>query len=408
MADGIFISYRREDSQHAAGRLVDRLTQSFGRDRIFMDVDAIEPGLDFLDVINAKVAESFVFLVVIGPGWANAAGADGRRRLDNPDDLVRLEIEAGLRQSNRIVPVLVDGAPMPSSAELPPSLHGLVRRQSVRLTHDAFGTDAERLIATLSRLPGFVEAGSEGKNAKPPGLLKLSVEQVLEMLETVPTDNRWVYKWPSIPPYKEQNARSMAGVPTEEEIAVLIDLTRRGSAKDALLLGRRRVYYRCWQSQPSVAAIPYGELREYQIARKTSATSVGWLLILPGLAFFMFLLIPTLVAVLLILAIGAVGSTFRIGPHKMFIRYGCSKQVFALLHAIKVQIAVATEAKAPAAAETKLPTVAETASPAVAQPADWTELAPPVVAETAPVAEQHPQRPPASLLWRLFGARGGY
>jgi TIR domain len=104
MAAGIFISYRREDSQHAAGRLVDWLTQSFGRDRIFMDVDTIEPGLDFLDVINAKVAESFVFLVVIGPGWANAAGPDGRRRLDNPDDLVRLEVEAGLKRDIRVMP----------------------------------------------------------------------------------------------------------------------------------------------------------------------------------------------------------------------------------------------------------------------------------------------------------------
>jgi hypothetical protein len=84
MVGGIFISCRREDSQHAAGRLVDRLTQSFGRERIFMDVDAVESGLDFLDVINARVAESFVFLVVIGAGWANAADPDGRRRLDNP------------------------------------------------------------------------------------------------------------------------------------------------------------------------------------------------------------------------------------------------------------------------------------------------------------------------------------
>lgn len=276
MAGGIFISYRREDSQHAAGRLVDRLTQSFGRDRIFMDVDAIEPGLDFLEVINAKVAESFVFLVVIGPGWANAAGPDGRRRLDNPDDLVRLEIEAGLKRDIRVIPVLVDGAPMPSSADLPPSLQSLARRQSVRLTHDAFGTDAERLIATLARLPGIAGAGALlGKNAEPWRELEFSVEQLLKMLETVPADNTRTYKWPEIHPKKLENARAAASVPPDEEIAVLADMTVGGGAKDSFLLGKRGLYYRYYNSVPSVVFLTYKEFSASRFAKKdTGAVGV--------------------------------------------------------------------------------------------------------------------------------------
>src|SRR5262245_1856610 len=96
MAGGIFISYRREDSQHAAGRLVDRLAQTFPRDQLCMDVDAIEPGLDFLDVINAKLADCEVMLVVIGPNWLDCRDESGARRLDDTGDFVRLEVEAAL------------------------------------------------------------------------------------------------------------------------------------------------------------------------------------------------------------------------------------------------------------------------------------------------------------------------
>jgi hypothetical protein len=97
MSGGIFISYRRDDSRHAAGRLVDRLAQAYHRDQLFMDVDAIEPGLDFLKVINEKVAACDVLLAVIGPAWLEARDEVGARRLDNPDDFVRLEIEAALK-----------------------------------------------------------------------------------------------------------------------------------------------------------------------------------------------------------------------------------------------------------------------------------------------------------------------
>ncbi|HWE15922.1 MAG TPA: toll/interleukin-1 receptor domain-containing protein [Hyphomicrobiaceae bacterium] len=151
MAGSIFVSYRREDSQHAAGRLVDRLTQSFGKDRIFMDVDAIEPGLDFVEVIGEKVASCDVLLALIGPRWLEASEQGGRPRLDNPSDFVRLEIEAALRRSIRVIPVLLDGASPLEEDSLPHSLKALARRQAVRITHERFAADAAGLVQSLAK-----------------------------------------------------------------------------------------------------------------------------------------------------------------------------------------------------------------------------------------------------------------
>jgi TIR domain-containing protein len=270
MAGGIFISYRRDDSRHAAGRLVDRLTRSFGKDRIFMDVDAIEPGLDFEKVINSNLAESAVLLAVIGSGWISAQGDDGKRRLDNPDDLVRLEIEACLNRGIRVIPVLVDGAQMPSSYELPLPLQALVRRQNITIGHETFGTDTDRLIATLSRLPGIAEGGNpDGKSAPSSDRLEFSPERLVEMTETVPADNRYVFKWPWISAQHEGNARSAARVPRDESIAVLVDLTVFGGARSAFMLGSRGWYYhyhyRNFDSVPKVASMSYDTLGECQI-----------------------------------------------------------------------------------------------------------------------------------------------
>lgn len=150
MAGGIFISYRRDDSRHAAGRLVDRLGQSFHKSQLFMDVDAIEPGLDFVRVLGQRVAQCDVMLVVMGPQWIDFRDQSGRRRLEDPHDFVRLEIEHALRRDIRIIPVLVDGAPLPRPAQLPPSLQPLVNRQATRLQHERFGQDVERLAETLN------------------------------------------------------------------------------------------------------------------------------------------------------------------------------------------------------------------------------------------------------------------
>jgi TIR domain-containing protein len=151
MAGGIFISYRRDDNRYAAGRLYDALNQRFPGDQIFIDVNNIEPGLNFLRVIQDKVDNSDAMLVVIGPNWLSATDADGKRRLDHPNDLVRKEIEAGLKRDIRVIPVLVDGGKMPSSTELPESLEGLAWLNAVTLHHDSFKHDAERLANALAK-----------------------------------------------------------------------------------------------------------------------------------------------------------------------------------------------------------------------------------------------------------------
>jgi len=142
----IFINYRREDSSSTAGRLHDRLALAFGRETIFMDVDHIPAGVDFVEHLNSIVAACKVFLVVIGPNWLNAKDEAGQRRLEKPDDWVAVEIEGALVRKIRVIPVLVDGADMPKPSELPASLKPLARRQGVEVRHKHFGRDADALI----------------------------------------------------------------------------------------------------------------------------------------------------------------------------------------------------------------------------------------------------------------------
>ena len=91
----IFINYRREDDQAAAGRLYDRLLQHFDREQLFMDIEAIEPGVDFVKSLDEQVAKCIAFIAVIGPRWLNARNNDGNPKLDSPTDYVRVEIEFG-------------------------------------------------------------------------------------------------------------------------------------------------------------------------------------------------------------------------------------------------------------------------------------------------------------------------
>ena len=145
MAGKIFINYRRDDSGGTAGRLHDRLAQTFGRKNLFMDVDHIPAGVDFVDYLPSQVAACDVFLAVIGPNWLDAKDDDGRRRFDNPDDFVTIEIAAALARNIRVIPVLVDGARTPKADKLPDSIKPLVRRNAVEVRNTNFGRDAEAL-----------------------------------------------------------------------------------------------------------------------------------------------------------------------------------------------------------------------------------------------------------------------
>jgi hypothetical protein len=164
MQGKIFINYRRGDDPGHTGRLFDHLQEAFQPDQLFMDVDSIAPGLDFVHVLEEQVAKCDVLLAVIGRGWLDARDGAGKRRLDNPDDFVRVEIEAGLRLGKRVIPVLVNDVDMPRSEDLPEPLRPLVRRNAVRLTHDRFKADAQGLIKALG--VAFEEAEAARKAAE--------------------------------------------------------------------------------------------------------------------------------------------------------------------------------------------------------------------------------------------------
>lgn len=147
----LFISYRRADSADIAGRIYDRLAAYFGRDALFKDVDNIPIGANFEQVIASVVAQSAVVLVLVGPAWATIANERGRR-LDDPQDTVRLEVEASLRRGAPTIPVLVEGASMPDPTTLPASLRPLFARGAIQIRNNPwFDSDMSQLATTVSQ-----------------------------------------------------------------------------------------------------------------------------------------------------------------------------------------------------------------------------------------------------------------
>ena len=143
----ITINYRRTDSAAEVGRIYDSLVQQFGNDQVFKDVDAIPFGVDFREYLNEAVSKCSVLLAVIGKDWLTVTDEAGNRRLDDPADFVRIEIEAALKRSIPVIPILVQGASMPMSADLPPSLESLAYRNGLPVRHDPdFHRDMGRLI----------------------------------------------------------------------------------------------------------------------------------------------------------------------------------------------------------------------------------------------------------------------
>src|SRR5215471_21763437 len=151
MSGQIFISYRRDDAAHLTGRLSDRLAAHFPKNPVFIDLD-MEPGIDFVEAIEQSVGFCDVLIAVIGNRWLISSEAEGSRRLDNPDDFVRLEIATALKRNIRVIPVLVDDASMPRASDLPDDLKALVRRNALQVSSTRFNADLERLIAALQRL----------------------------------------------------------------------------------------------------------------------------------------------------------------------------------------------------------------------------------------------------------------
>ena len=149
MAPKIFISYRRDDSAGHAGRVHDRLQRAFGRDLLFMDVDSVPLGTNFVEVLAEEINKCDALLAIIGPGWLDARDEKNQRRLENPDDFVRVEIGTALKRGVRVIPVLLEGTHVPKADQLPDDLKGLALRNGLDVRHASFSEDMERLIHGL-------------------------------------------------------------------------------------------------------------------------------------------------------------------------------------------------------------------------------------------------------------------
>ena len=160
----IFISYRRDDTEGHAGRLFHDLCERFGNDAVFLDVAGIEPGRDFRVAIDQQVASCGVLLAVIGTHWLTATDSEGKRRLDDPFDFVRLETAAALRREIPVIPVLVHEAQMPHPEQLPADLKELAFRNSVSLSHTRWDSDVELLARALGN---FVQRPAGNGVAQP-------------------------------------------------------------------------------------------------------------------------------------------------------------------------------------------------------------------------------------------------
>jgi hypothetical protein len=167
MTGGIFISYRRDDTRQAAGRLADDLADQLGNERIFRDVEKIELGVDFEQALNQALVSCEVMLVLIGRQWSGISDAQGRRRLEQPSDWIRIEIVTALKRGIRVVPVLIDGAQLPAEDELPEDLRPLVRRQALEVADGRWKGDVARLAESLGRGSGAASPAPGGLAAPP-------------------------------------------------------------------------------------------------------------------------------------------------------------------------------------------------------------------------------------------------
>ena len=160
----IFLSYRRADAGGYAGRLAEALDRRFGRGSVFQDVEAIAPGSDFAQAISAAIARCQVVLVLLGDTWLTERDANGRPRLEDPQDFVRLEVASALQAGTPVLPVLVEGGRMPAANELPPDLGQLARLQALELSDTRWEYDVERLADAVRRITGGGPAPGRRRN----------------------------------------------------------------------------------------------------------------------------------------------------------------------------------------------------------------------------------------------------
>lgn len=176
----VFISYRRADTPAWAGRIADRLTQSLGADQVFIDIDSLNLGEDFTERIESVIPEMDFVLVIIGPAWISER-ADGQPRIFDRDDPIRFEVATALRAGVAIVPILVDGAHMPTASSLPPDLQPIPRMHGVRLSPEGFSPQVEQLVADL----GGAAEPTQPQRGNPRRIVALAATAIIAVLGAV-------------------------------------------------------------------------------------------------------------------------------------------------------------------------------------------------------------------------------
>ena len=224
---GIFISYRRDDTAGHAGRLFDRMAEHFGRERVFMDVDTIQPGQDFAEVIGERVRSSGAVIVLIGKEWLLATDTAGNIRLSDPADFVRLEIASALQQATPVIPVLVEDATMPRAEDLPQPLQALARHQALAISDARFHAEAADLIRVLEQyvLPGVAQQAPD--RTKAPGRWRAATATAVIVCVLA----AGAYWWHTAQGKGEISGRWKAelSAPGEKPLAVFLDLEAAGT-----------------------------------------------------------------------------------------------------------------------------------------------------------------------------------
>ncbi|MDX1981215.1 MAG: DUF1566 domain-containing protein [Bryobacteraceae bacterium] len=193
----VFISYRRDDTGPHAGRLHDRLSEWFGSENVFRDIDDIEPGQDFTQVLAETVGRSNALVVLIGARWLSP-------RLASPDDFVRREIAMAMGRGIPVFPVLVDGGRMPAAGELPADLQPLALRQALEITDARYHEDTGRLITALEgRTP----------NRKATRRMLLAAASLL-----IATTGAWMYQSSQTAPAQTLRLRSGGATVSREQL----------------------------------------------------------------------------------------------------------------------------------------------------------------------------------------------
>ena len=279
----IFISYRHDDSGYVSALLSEQLQGRFGPQSVFFDIDHIPIGVDFVERINQAVGACDVLVVVIGDRWLEARDDNGDRRLEDPSDYVRVEIEAAFRREIPVVPVLVDKARMPAAAALPESLRSLVHRNAAEIRAGLdFKRHLERFVEALGQIvppPGTGAPPRARKRAArtpgpPPAAAPTPARPVLPMEQVEASIGRlkdkYLFVGKAIPSDKARNARTAyAPRVKQEQILLLYDNTMFGGAKEGLLLTGDRVYWR--NSWLSTGSKRYRDIDRVDVAVATVA-----------------------------------------------------------------------------------------------------------------------------------------